>query len=97
MARVPRINADTMTLFRLYYQYETVSSKDLQEVFGFSRSKCAYIIRYVREYMAEKGMKPYAPPTVVIVPTNILFEVYGWDIEQITRKARVLQKNGLAG
>lgn len=93
--KMPHLKADTITLFNLYYGTQLIDAKDISAVFKVGKTTARNVINTVREIMTEEGINVYCEPTVKCIPTNKLFDVYGWDIGQITRNAKVLEKRGM--
>ena len=88
----PRLKADTIALFNLYHQNQVVTAKDIKRVFGVADSTSRRAIHCVIEHMKSKGIQPYTYE--LEVPVHMLFDLYGWDIRQINKSAKVLHNFG---
>ena len=89
---LPVLQRDTRVLFDLYYNNSAVRAKDIKTAFGISGSTAGRVVRCAYRYARANGEKIYRPPTVKIVPVELLYRMYGWDIERITKKMKVLQR-----
>lgn len=90
--RLPDIHADNLVLFDVYNKYLALTARQIQENFKCCKQTRFNIVRYCREYAEKKGRPIYGNQARLYVPTALLFEVYGWDIEEITQR-----RNALAG
>ena len=92
MARQPRLSADINVLADLYTGKMAVTAKELRKIFNISDSTAYKVVEYIYHYAAENGRTIYSQPSQKIVPTDILFEAYGWDPKQIIERVRLLKK-----
>ena len=90
--RRPELKADTAILFKLYYEKNVVKARDIKEIFGCSASTACKVVICAYDYARENDIHIYAPPTIRLVPVDLLFKMYGWDIQSITRKYKTLYK-----
>ena len=89
MKKLPTLKADTMTLFDLYHNNVNVSAKEIKQSFKVCDSTATKVIHRVMEYMEEQAIPQYTYK--LEVPVTVLFSVYGWDIKQINKSAKILQ------
>lgn len=92
--RQPALMADSQTLYDLWVNNMAVTAKDIKQAFNVSESTAFKVVNFMYEYAAHKGVKIYAPPTRKLVPTDLLFEAYGWDVRKLQGKIKALQKLG---
>lgn len=92
MCRQPVLKADSVKMLELYLNNDAVTAKDIQNCFGVSETTAFTVVKYVYEYAAKQGRKIYTPPTRKLVPTDLLFEAYGWDVQKLQTKVKMLQK-----
>lgn len=90
--RLPNLKGDTEVLFNLYYENNAVKARDIKEIFGCSEGTACRVVICAYDYARENGIHIYAPPTSRLVPVDLLFKMYGWDIQAITRKYKILAK-----
>lgn len=90
--RQPVLKADSVKVLELYLNNDAVTAKDIQNCFGISESTAFTVVKYVYEYATKHGIKIYTPPTRKLVPTDLLFEAYGWDVQKLQAKVKILQK-----
>ena len=91
--RLPDIHTpDNVALFEIYNRYLALTAQELAANFNCCDKTRLKIIKYCREYAEKKGRPIYGNQARLYVPTALLFEVYGWDIEEITQR-----RNALAG
>ena len=94
MCRQPVLQADSTSMVEMYLNNEAVTAKDIQKVFGISETTAFNVVKFVYEYAKTKDIKIYTPPTRKLVPVDLLFEAYGWDIQKLQQKVKMLQKLG---
>ena len=92
MPRQPRLNASISELAELYANKMAVTAKELRQTFNISDSTSYKVVEYIYDYADKNGRVIYSPPTQRLVPTDILFEAYGWDPKQIIERAKLLKK-----
>lgn len=93
MCRQPNLQTDSKNLLDLYANNMAVTAKDIKKYFNVSDSTAFKVVECAYEYAREKGRNIYAPPTRKIVPTDLLFEMYNWDIKLLIAKVKILNKN----
>lgn len=91
MCRQPALQADSVTLYDLYLNNMAVTAKDIRRAFGVSESTAFNVVSFMYHYAKEKGVKIYAPPTRKLVPTDLLFEAYGWDVKKLAARVKRLK------
>lgn len=89
---LPRLKADTRTLFSLYHNNCQVDTADIRTAFNVSAQTAIKVCKKVKEYIQTEEPE-YIPPKEHIVPVRWLFKLYGWDIKEIDRSMKVLVKN----
>ena len=92
MPRQPHLDADIQILADLYTGKMAVTAKELKKTFGISDSTAYKVVEYIYHYATQHGRTIYSPPSHKIVPTDILFEAYGWDPKQIIERVKLLKK-----
>ena len=92
MPRQPMLSADINVLADLYTGKMAVTAKELKKTFGISDSTAYKVVEYIYHYATQHGRTIYSPPSHKIVPTDILFEAYGWDPKQIIERVKLLKK-----
>ena len=92
MARQPTLQADCITLAELYTGKMAVTAKEIAQIFGVHGSTAYKVVEYVHEYAQKNGRTIYSPPGRCLVPTDLLFEAYGWDPKQIIDRVKLLKK-----
>ncbi len=93
MCRQPNLQTDSKNLLDLYANNMAVTAKDIEKCFKVSSSTAFKVVECAYEYARKNGRKIYAPPTRKIIPTDLLFEMYNWDIKSLTARVRILNKN----
>lgn len=86
--RLPRLKTDTVALFNLYHNNQTVRSTDISRTFSVSKNTGLNVIHSVIDYMQQQGITPYTYE--LEVPVQMLFDLYGWDIKQINKSYKVM-------
>ena len=94
MARQPTLPAVCTILAELYTGKMAVTPKEIIEIFGIASTTAYKVVDYVYEYAKNNGRTIYSPPGKKIVPTDLLFEAYGWDPKQIIERVKLLKKIG---
>ena len=94
MCRQPVLKADSISMLEMYLNNDAVTAKDIQKCFGVSEATAFGVVRFIYEYAKNKGIKIYTPPTRKLVPVELLFEAYGWDVRKLQQKVKMLQKLG---
>ena len=92
MCRQPTLKADSSKILELYLNNEAVTAKDIQKCFCVSETTAFNAVKFVYEFAARQGIKIYTPPTRKLVPTDLLFEAYGWDVQKLQAKVKMLKK-----
>ena len=90
--RQPQLKADCTVLAELYTGKMAVTAKELTEIFGIGESTAYKVVEYIYEYAEQHDRVIYVQPGRKLVPTDILFEAYGWDLKQIIERVRLLKK-----
>ena len=88
--RQPTLQADSKTLLALWADNMSVTAKQIQQTFNVCPATAFKVVNFIYQYAEENGRKIYTPPTRKLVPTDLLFERYGWDVEKV--KVRVKSK-----
>lgn len=89
--RKPQLVADTTTLFNLYYDNLAVGAGDIRRTFGCSEATATRVINAGIQYAEELGYNRYPGRYIT---TKLLFDLYGWDIEDITNREKIKSKIG---
>ena len=89
--RLPRLKADNIALHQLYHNNVLVDTGDIRSTFDVSGQTAIKVVNKVKEYM-EETVEGYEKPIKHIVPVRFLFLLYGWDIDQINKSVKILQK-----
>lgn len=87
--RQPVLQADSKTLLSLYADNMSVTAKQIQQVFNICPATSFKVVHYIYQYAEENGRKIYTPPTRKLVPTDLLFERYGWDVDKLKARTKV--------
>lgn len=77
---LPRLKEDTERLYRVYYGYQTMTSKEIANEFE--------VIRYTARKVILAGRRTADDRYISV---ERLFSLYAWDVEQITRKHKELR------
>jgi len=86
--RQPKLKASNYDLAELYYTQSYVTTSDLMKRFKVSHTTAASVYAYCREYARQNELELYHVPGTKLIPVNLLFEAYGWDVKDITRKVK---------
>ena len=89
--RLPGLKADNVALYQLYHNRVLVDTADIKDTFGVSGQTAIKVMNKVKEFMTET-VDGYEKPLKHIVPVRYLFLLYGWDISQINKSVKILQK-----
>lgn len=87
--RQPALQADSKTLLSLYVDNMSVTAKQIQQTFNVCPATAFKVVQYVYQYARDNGIEIYTPPTRKLVPTDLLFELYGWDIKSLERRVKL--------
>ena len=89
--RLPNLRPTTEKVYKMYVEYETVNATDIKNIFEISSTTATNAIRGVWEYCAANGEPIYAAPgSRKYVPVDALCEAYGWNMQSIIKKAKLL-------
>lgn len=88
--RQPNLAADNLVLFDVYNRYLALTARQIQETFKVSKQTAFNIVKYCRDFADKTGRPIYGNQARHYIPTALLFEVYGWDINQITERRNAL-------
>ena len=83
---------DNQTLFDFYCKSNFVTAKEISETFKISKTGANKIMNVVFEHMARNDMESPVK-TGKYIPTNIMFDVYGINIEDVIERLK-LEKAG---
>jgi len=86
--RTPALKASNRELYDLYLNNMVVTAKDIETIFGVGHGTAHRVINCGYEYVASKGEEIYSPPTKKMLPVDVLFDLYGWNINQIEAKVK---------
>ena len=87
--RQPTLQADSKTLLALWADNMSVTAKQIQQTFNVCPATAFKVVQYVYRYAKDNGIQIYTPPTRKLVPTDLLFELYGWDVDKLKARAKV--------
>ena len=90
--RQPQLSADCTVLAELYTGKMAVTAQELAAIFNIADCTAYKVVKYVYDYAKKHDRSIYSPPTRKLVPTDILFEAYGWDPKQIIERVKLLKK-----
>lgn len=65
-----------------------VKSSDISKIFGVSRPTANKIVNRIYDYADQQGQPIYQAGSKKAVPTELLFELYGYDEKNTTRRAK---------
>lgn len=80
---------DIETAVKMYYSKIEIGTKDIRELFGVGATCATDMKKKVREEMAKRGVRNYYPNSI---KTDIAFEVWGLDIEELERRLKALRR-----
>lgn len=83
-ARLPTIKATNQQLVDIYTNRLYLTAKEISQEFGICSSGAYKIVRLGREQMSEEQRR-YARK---IIPTEILFDLYGWNIQTLKKRVK---------
>lgn len=87
--RQPVLQADNKTLLKLWTDNMSVTAKQIEQTFDVCPATAFNVVQYVYDYARKNGIEIYTPPTRKLVPTDLLFELYGWDINSLKRRVKL--------
>lgn len=89
--KLPNLRPTTEKIYTLFIGYEMVGTGDIMETFNVSRTTATNAVRGVWEYCAANGEPIYAAPNSrKYVPVAAVCEAYGWNMQSIIKKAKLL-------
>lgn len=80
---------DIETAVRIYYSMVEIGTKEIKELFSVGSTCATTMKNKVREEMAKRGVRNYYPNSI---KTDIAFEVWGLDIEELERRLKALRR-----
>ena len=89
--KLPALNTTTEVLLNLYLNYQAIGSKEIRENFKVSRAGAYRILDYCEEYMLSNGMTPSLMSGRRTVPIGVFFKCYGFNIEDIINKVKLMK------
>lgn len=92
----PNVKADTLVLYKLYRDFETLRAKDISNRLGCRESTAYRIIVLATDKARREGESFYNPDNLKVITVDMLFNLYGWDAQKIIKKAQLLIKEGKA-
>ena len=87
--RQPALQADSKTLLALWADNMSVTAKQIQQTFNVCPATAFKVVQYVYRYAKDNNIQIYTPPTRKLVPTDLLFELYGWDVDKLKARTKV--------
>lgn len=87
--RQPALQADSKTLLTLWADNMSVTAKQIQQTFNVCPATAFKVVQYVYRYAKDNNIQIYTPPTRKLVPTDLLFELYGWDVDKLKARTKV--------
>lgn len=91
MRTLPKLKADTTTLFNLYANYGAVQTKDIVNLFGVKGTTAREIMNQLYSYCKANNIPLYCTERHKVIPVSALFTVYGWNREEVVKKYRLLK------
>ena len=89
--KLPNLRPTTEKVYKIYVEYETVNARDIKNIFEGSSTTATKAINGGREYCAANGEPIYAAPNSrKYVPVAAVCEAYGWNMQSIIKKAKLL-------
>lgn len=86
--KLPRLKATNEELATLYCQANSISKDDICEYFGISKRTARNLVNICLQYAHEHDIPVYQTGRAKVIPIELLFEVYHWDIDSISRKVK---------
>lgn len=74
---------------KIYYSMVEIGTKEIKELFGVGNTSAQTMKNKVREEMAKRGIRNYYPHAV---KTDIAFEVWGLNIEDLEHRLKALRR-----
>ena len=89
--KLPNLRPTTEKVYKIYVEYETVNATDIKNIFEVSSTTATKAIHGVWEYCAANGEPIYAAPNSrKYVSVAAVCEAYGWNMQSIIKKAKLL-------
>ncbi len=76
----------------VYYKTHEIGNRDIEEIFGVKKVKACRLKKLVKELMKKKGTRIFDS---LKVNTEVAFEAWGLDIDDMERRVTKLRKLGL--
>mgnify|MGYP000027056708 CR=1 FL=1 len=73
----------------MYYNMTEIGTAEIKELFSIGNTSAANLKRKVYDEMAKRGVRNYYPHCV---KTDIAFEVFGLDIEDLERRLKAKRR-----
>ncbi len=89
---LPALHADTVTMAKLLNENFAVTTGQISETFHVSMQTARKAVSMCLEYAGGKGGTLPRVGRSLMVPVDVLFEVYGWDKKKVLAKARAAEK-----
>ena len=86
--RQPVLQADNKTLLKLWTENMSVTAKQIEQTFDVCPATAFNVVQYVYDYARKNDIKIYTPPGRKLVPTDLLFELYGWNVESLKKEQK---------
>lgn len=88
--RMPKLQADCKTLLDLYVNNLSVTPKQIQAYFEVSPATASMVVKYIHKYAEENNIEVYSPRNNSLIPTDLLFMAYGWDVDKLKKRAKLM-------
>ena len=82
---LPYLGATNRELADLYCTKSYVTASDIRKFFGVSSATAGLVVRSCAEYAKQNELDVYHAGRRAVVPVQILFDMYHWDIDTITK------------
>ena len=83
--RLPELHTTNSQLLGIYSNKLCLTANELQAEFGISKTSAYKLIEMSQEHMTPEQIA-YARKTI---PVDVLFQLYGWNIQSIARRAKM--------
>ena len=82
------LKSEPVSLCEFYHNNIFVRGCDIKKQFSISSVTACKVVSEIKKYITDNDLVPaYHPKTI---PVATLFLVYGWDIKQIEKSAKVI-------
>lgn len=85
-----KLPQDIAKAVEFYYSKIELSSKDIRELFGCSKSSSQKLKEIARELMAKEEAFPFSASNVL---TDVAYRAWGLDIEDLEKRLTKLKKH----